>query len=144
MPSDRVLDGWRQAEPDGLSWDQIRQALTSVHGVDKNPIAVVISRFRLLMAAIRAAGAQRLSEVPELPLMIALGDSLLRGDEKAAGTPDNESQFELDDQAFPAADLLGTGSYHAVVGNPPYITVKDPDDYQLTGRFTRSAAAGTR
>ena len=126
----RLLDGWRQAEPDAVPWDQIRRALTSVHGVDRYPIAVVISRFRLLMAAIRAAGTQRLSEVPELPLTIALGDSLLRGDEKAAGTVANESGWDLGDQAFPAADLLRTGSYDAVVGNPPYITVKDPDDYQ--------------
>jgi hypothetical protein len=126
----RLLDGWRQAEPDRVPWDQIRPALTSVHGVDRYPIAVVISRFRLLMAAIKAAGTRRLSEVPELPLTIALGDSLLHGGEKAAGTLDNESEWDLDDQAFPAADLLGTGSYDAVVGNPPYITVKDQDDYQ--------------
>ena len=104
----RLLEGWRQAEPDAVPWDQIRRALTSVHGVDRYPIAVVISRFRLLMAAIRAAGAQRLSEVPELPLTIARGDSLLRGGEKAAGTLANEPEWDLDDQAFPAADLLGT------------------------------------
>jgi hypothetical protein len=126
----RLLEGWRQAEPDRVPWDHIRRALTSVHGVDRYPIAVVISRFRLLMAAIRAAGAQRLSEVPELPLTIALGDSLRRGGEKTVGTLADEPESDVDDQAFPAADLLGTGSYDAVVGNPPYITVKDPDDYQ--------------
>lgn len=126
----RLLEGWRQAEPDGVSWDQIHHALTSIHGVDRNPSAVVISRFRLLMAAIRAADTQRLSEVPELPLTVALGDSLLRGGEKAAGTLDTKCEWDFDDQAFPAANLLGTGSYDAVVGNPPYITVKDPDDYQ--------------
>ena len=82
------------------------------------------------MAAIRAAGAQRLSEVPELPLMIAQGDSLLRGGGRRPETG-QESEWDLDDQAFPAADLLGSGSYNAVVGNPPYITVKDPDDHQL-------------
>ena len=110
---DRVLDGWRQAEPDGLSWDQIRQALASIHGVDKNPIAVVICRFRLLMAAMKAADALCLSEVPELPLMIEHGDSLIPS---CSGAPDN---------------LLGSGSYHVVVGNPPYITVKDPADHEL-------------
>ena len=66
---DRVLDGWRQAEPEGLSWDQTRQALTSIHGVDRNPIAVVIRRFRLLMAAMKyASSAVRRSDVPELSL----------------------------------------------------------------------------
>jgi hypothetical protein len=110
---DRVLGGWRQAEPDGLSWDQIRQALTSIHGVDKNPIAVVICRFRLLLAAIKAAGAMRMSEVPELPFMIEQGDSLIPS---GSGKTDN---------------LLGSGSYHVVVGNPPYITVKDVADHEL-------------
>ena len=108
-----MLDGWRQAEPAGLSWDRIRQALTSIHGVDRNPIAVVICRFRLLMAAMKAARAARLSEVPELPLMIEQGDSLLPSGRRAA---DN---------------LLGSGSYHVVVGNPPYITVKDAADHEL-------------
>ena len=127
----RLLEGWRQAEPDAVSWDQIRHALTSVHGVDRYPMAVVISRFRLLMAAIRAAGVQRLSEVPELPLVIARGDSLLRSGGEATKELDNDHEWDLDDQAFAAANLLGSGSYDAVVGNPPYITVRDQDEHQL-------------
>ena len=37
-------------------WELIRDALSSVHGVDKNPFAVAIARFRLMLAAMRAGG----------------------------------------------------------------------------------------
>ena len=74
---DRLLSGWRAADPSARAWTQVGDALASVHGIDKNPIAAVITRFRLLIAAMRAVGARRISEVPDLPIVIAAGDSLL-------------------------------------------------------------------
>lgn len=123
----RILEAWGEAEPGATSWWQIQQSFSSIHGVDKNPIAVVICRFRLLVAAMMAAGADRFAEIPELPMVIATGDSLIpRGSS-------HESQMyvsyqDLDDYGNPAVNLLGAGSYDIVVGEPPYITLRNRND----------------
>ena len=121
---DRLREAWRAAAPDASSWEHIRRALASIHGVDKNAVAVIICRFRLLMAAVTAAGTERLSEVPELPIVIAAGDSLMRS--RSAGEPTVEKGSILTDTHDATINLLGIRSYDVVVGNPPYITVKNP------------------
>ncbi|MBX6766527.1 MAG: BREX-2 system adenine-specific DNA-methyltransferase PglX, partial [Actinomadura rubrobrunea] len=109
----RLLTKWRTAEPVTDTWELIRRSLASVHGVDKNPSAVAIARFRLLLAAMAEAGVRELRSIPDLPLRVAVADALVDG-------------RGADDRPAPLADnLLGTGSYHVVVGNPPYIVVKD-------------------
>ena len=55
----------------------VQPALDAVHGVDLNPFAVAIARFRLLVAALHAAGFRRLADAPVLPIHVAVGDSLL-------------------------------------------------------------------
>ncbi|GDY56590.1 hypothetical protein SVIO_072130 [Streptomyces violaceusniger] len=52
----RLVEKWRAAEPGTDEWVVVRRALDSVHGCDKNPFAASIARFRLLVAAMRAAG----------------------------------------------------------------------------------------
>ena len=125
-----LMQAWQDEEPDADPWMQIRQALSSIHGVDKNPFAVVISRFRLLMAAVSASGAKRLAEVPELPLVVEVGDSLVPRD-----TAENSWPHLLDedfsDVEDPGINLLGSGSYHAVVGEPSYIAVRDRREYEI-------------
>jgi uncharacterized protein DUF7008/Eco57I restriction-modification methylase len=158
----RLLAKWRAAEPGTDDWDLIRRTLGSVHGCDKNPFAVSIARFRLLAAAMKAAGERRLDRAPAFPINIAVGDSLMHG----RGV--NWEQIELD--LFPASerhtyrtedvnefvkscDLLGVHSYHVVVGNPPYITVKDKqenDNYRrvydkvCTGKYASSVPFAQR
>jgi hypothetical protein len=120
----RILTAQRKEDPNCDSWELIEQALASVHGVDKNPIAAAIARFRLLIAAIKDGKAKRLADVPELPILVATGDSLI---------PRNSGPFfskykpgdDLADYMDPAINMLGTGSYDVVVCNPPYITVRD-------------------
>lgn len=131
----RILNMWRDAEPRTDDLDLIRRALLSVHGVDKNPYATAIARFRLLVAAMKAGGIRRLREAPDLPIVVATGDSLLH-DRGAPGVqPDlfqetysfqeTHSYATEDVYEYTHVDLLGTESYHVVVGNPPYITPKD-------------------
>ncbi|MGH4021336.1 MAG: BREX-2 system adenine-specific DNA-methyltransferase PglX [Pseudonocardiaceae bacterium] len=137
----RLLDKWRVAAPGVDDWELIRRSLESVHGCDKNPFAVSIARFRLLVAAMRAAGESRLDRAPGFPLNIAVGDSLLHG----RGAPAVQLQAEIRDgelkepephtyrtedvkEFMDSCDLLGRSSYHVVVGNPPYITVKDKQE----------------
>ncbi|GAA4629262.1 BREX-2 system adenine-specific DNA-methyltransferase PglX [Actinoallomurus vinaceus] len=129
----RLLEHWRQREPDGDPWELISNVLSSVHGVDKNPYAVAITRFRLIVAAVRASGQYRLVDAPDVRPIIATGDSLLRGRDapgdqslrlEARGQGHVPGE-DIDAFALGDVDLLGSGSYHVVVGNPPYLAVKD-------------------
>ncbi|MEU1566006.1 BREX-2 system adenine-specific DNA-methyltransferase PglX [Streptomyces mirabilis] len=128
----RVLAKWRATEPGTDAWELIRRSAESVHGCDKNPFAVSIARFRLLIAALQAGGAKRLDQAPAFPINVAAGDSLLHG-RGAAGIQgdllsDGETfAYRTEDvkEYAERCDLLGVSTYHVVVGNPPYITVKD-------------------
>ncbi|WP_030145805.1 BREX-2 system adenine-specific DNA-methyltransferase PglX [Streptomyces violaceorubidus] len=131
----RVLAAWREAEPGTENWKLVRRALESVHGADKNPFAVSIARFRMLVEILKECGVGRLSAVPKMPIRIAVADSLLHGRDAGRETDPTFDDVERG-EAFTyrtedvrryvkEADLLGRGSYHAVVANPPYITVKD-------------------
>ncbi|MFE9823678.1 BREX-2 system adenine-specific DNA-methyltransferase PglX [Streptomyces sp. NPDC005791] len=134
----RVLEKWREAEPGTQDWVLIRRALESVHGADKNPFAASIARFRLLVAALKECGVRELSGAPDMPIRVAVGDSLLhgRGAEGVTETLDTmmgerEAFYYRTEDAGEYArevDLLGRGSYHVVVANPPYITVKDKQE----------------
>ncbi|WP_189780606.1 BREX-2 system adenine-specific DNA-methyltransferase PglX [Streptomyces capitiformicae] len=153
----RLLDKWRAAEPGTDLWTLVRRSLESVHGCDKNPFAVSIARFRLLVAAMRAAGVRRLKDAPPFPINVAVGDSLLHGRDAAGIQTDldtlfAEVQIGREEGAFAYStedvweyakrvDLLGRGSYHVVVGNPPYITVKDKQENE-NYRLSYDACAG--
>ncbi|MFI0742013.1 BREX-2 system adenine-specific DNA-methyltransferase PglX [Streptomyces sp. NPDC021100] len=80
----------------------------------------------------KAAGRRRLESLGAFPINIAVGDSLLHGrDAGAAGddlfSPRDHFQYgpEDVDSFVENCDLLGRGTYHVVVGNPPYIPVED-------------------
>ncbi|MFC5958384.1 BREX-2 system adenine-specific DNA-methyltransferase PglX [Streptomyces pratens] len=140
----RLMDKWRAAEPGTDVWTLVRRSLESVHGCDKNPYAVSIARFRLLVAAMRAAGARRLKDAPPFPINVAVGDSLLHGRDAAgiqmdldtylaeitSGRSEGAFAYSTEDvrEYVRRVDLLGRGSYHVVVGNPPYIQVNDKQE----------------
>ncbi|MCY2986907.1 MAG: BREX-2 system adenine-specific DNA-methyltransferase PglX, partial [Planctomycetota bacterium] len=102
--------------------------LDSVHGVDLNPYAVAIARFRLLLAAMRACGIGRLADAPPFRINLACGDSLLHGsasgDQMVLGFHELAHAYRSEDLAE-LRRILRPGIYHAVVANPPYITPKD-------------------
>jgi hypothetical protein len=113
----------------------VQKALDGVWGVDINPFAVAIARFRLIVAATMACGITKFSKHGEgWTIHITTGDSLLFGGKpgyKGERTPLHQ-QGDLFEVApiYAVEDrqtvnkILGQG-YHVVVGNPPYITVKD-------------------
>ncbi|WP_229858534.1 BREX-2 system adenine-specific DNA-methyltransferase PglX, partial [Streptomyces anandii] len=131
----RILAAWREAEPGTENWTLVRRTLESVHGADKNPFAVSIARFRMLVEMLKECGVDRLSAAPSMPIRIAVADSLLHGREAGRETDPTFDDIERGEaftyrtedvaQYVKEADLLGRGSYHVVVANPPYITVKD-------------------
>jgi hypothetical protein len=132
----RMVAQWSRAEPSRNRRDVAQKALDAVSGVDLNPFAVAISRFRLLVAALLASDVHRLSEAPDFKIHVAIGDSLLHG--QRFGFKATEEMFTPIEysrevgliHAYASEDLaevqriLGR-QYHAVVGNPPYIVVKD-------------------
>jgi hypothetical protein len=75
----RVLDAWQVEAPDMPPAAQAQRALDAVSGVDLNPFAVEIARFRLLLAALQGAGEKRLAGAPDFRFSLAVGDSLLHG-----------------------------------------------------------------
>ncbi|NNG21071.1 BREX-2 system adenine-specific DNA-methyltransferase PglX [Naumannella sp. ID2617S] len=126
----RFLAAWEEQRPEASRAERVRLALASVTGVDKNPFAVAIARFRLTVAALQALGLSTLEDAPELNLRLVAGDSLLPWNERRLDVDTaDENLFSLaaedEDRLF---EWLQPGSYDAVVGNPPYISVKDPEE----------------
>jgi hypothetical protein len=130
---DRLLREWRRFAPDLPQAELAQRALDAIAGVDLNPFATEIARFRLLLASLRAADVRRLSAAPNFRMHLATGDSLLHGQHffrrELGGVEEGfgrvlRHHFAAEDTAE-INDVLGR-QYHAVVGNPPYITPKDP------------------
>jgi hypothetical protein len=123
----RLLEAWTRQAPSLPDRERVRRALDSVHGVDVNPFASAIARFRLTVAAMKAEGVRRLADAPGYPLHVGTGDSLLHGKAEAGELFDSGlathtyASEDLDEHS----EILKRGRYHVVVGNPPYITVKD-------------------
>ncbi|MCZ7434172.1 BREX-2 system adenine-specific DNA-methyltransferase PglX [Streptomyces sp. WMMC1477] len=132
----RLLRLWGEGQPGRDVHERVRAALDSVHGVDINPFAVAIARFRLLVAAMAASGVRTMAEANryEWPMHVAVGDSLIKHRQDALFAEADllgGSGDELADFTYAPEDIhehpgiLEPGRYHVVVGNPPYITVKD-------------------
>ncbi|MEU8887443.1 BREX-2 system adenine-specific DNA-methyltransferase PglX [Streptomyces sp. NPDC048442] len=151
----RLVRMWGEERPEVGAYERVRAALESVHGVDLNPFAVAVARFRLLLAAIAASGMRTFAEAAayEWPLGLAVGDSLLPteyeqeglfGEEELTATGDAEDPYYAlsTEDVFEHPQILSRQSYHVVVGNPPYITVKDKT---LNERYRKlyDACAGT-
>lgn len=93
--------------------DAALHALGRVHGIDIDPIAALIARFRLLTAYLERADASKLADLPALPIYVITADALLTAPPRL---------------------------YHAVVCNPPYTTPKDAaTTQQYRQRFPNSA-----
>ncbi|MFF2425961.1 BREX-2 system adenine-specific DNA-methyltransferase PglX [Streptomyces mirabilis] len=131
----RLVRLWGEGQPGRDVHERVRAALDSVHGVDVNPFAVAIARFRLLVAAMAAGGVRTLAEAAkyEWPIHLAVGDSLIKARqlELTLGGEEDGVDDLLASFAYATEDvhehpgILQQGRYHVVVGNPPYITVKD-------------------
>lgn len=128
----RLFDRWQRAEPGTNERELARRALEQISGVDLNPFAVAIARFRLLIAALKVSNIKRIAEAPAFPLNLAAGDSLLHGPRPGDISGRNRYLFGEDPLAYVYQSedveelrrLLGQ-QYQVVVGNPPYITPKD-------------------
>jgi hypothetical protein len=138
----RLIRAWGDKEPGANMPALVQRALDAVYGVDLNPFAVEITRFRLLIAALESSRIGRLKDAPNFKLNLAAGDSLLHGARVGGGgiqrglLEDRLQHFYETEDADELERILGQ-TYHVVMGNPPYINVSDPvlrDAYR--SRFT--------
>ncbi|MER6591207.1 BREX-2 system adenine-specific DNA-methyltransferase PglX [Micromonospora purpureochromogenes] len=139
----RLVGKWQDREPGTDVRILAERALGQVTGVDINPFAVAIARFRLLIAAMKVCGLTKLERTPGWPIRVATGDSLLpwgpfssraQGDlmkvleaQAAESEAKDEKRifaYESEDADL-LKDYLAENQYTVVVGNPPYITVAD-------------------
>ena len=131
----RRLDAlWARREPGTNPRERASRVLEQMAGVDLNPFAAAIARFRLWVAALHASEVRCLADAPAFELRVAAGDSLLHGPrpglagarqeylESVAKDPLGHVYRTEDAEALHS--ILGR-RYHVVVGNPPYITPKD-------------------
>lgn len=151
----------QQREKPGLDVRELaRLALDAIAGADINPYAIAIARFRLTLSYLEKTGLSRLRDAPELPLHLAVADSLLhnphkklegdraswRAPQTTFGELEGASAREWEGEEFALEDEIAARDvlykrYAAVVGNPPYITVKDAV-LRERYRTTYSTAAG--
>ena len=129
-----LLDKWQGKAPGEDRQVLAQRALSQVYGCDLNPYAVAIARFRLTLEFLQVAGINKLEKAPRLPLNLCVADSLLHGvvgqQMRLSETVDGEGRVAWGDQLFALEDeaealRILEQRYHAVVGNPPYITEKD-------------------
>lgn len=124
----RLYERWQRHAPALGARELVAKALDGVYGVDINPFAVAIARFRLLVAALHAAGdtsiEQNIGYIPHL----AAGDSLLWGANQQLLPEDLLAGPAIRADCTEDAEVLKSilqREHDVVVGNPPYITVKD-------------------
>lgn len=152
----RLLGRWQKEAPTEHIADLARRALDQVYGVDINPYAVAIARFRLVLALLDAVGIKRLERAPDIRPNVVVADSLLhRFDQRRLGL-DQQLDFDADaqwgDRLFRledrrAVERVLTKRFQAVVGNPPYVRESDTakrrkylDMYEsAAGKYTLSA-----
>jgi hypothetical protein len=126
----RLLVEWERTDPGAPREVLVQRALDQIAGVDLNPFAVAIARFRLLIAALIACDVTRLDRAPGFQIHVAVGDALLHGDEPGRlelgdGGRGQFVRHAFDDEDLNAVNRILGRRYAVVVGNPPYITPKD-------------------
>lgn len=131
---DRLFREWQKRSTGENPVKTVQRILDAVNGVDINPFAVAIARFRLIVVALHACGLRRLKDAPGWKVNVAVGDSLLHGSHWDRSGQEIAKQRFLDDEWVPEiyscedpqaiGEILGR-QYHAVVGNPPYIQATD-------------------
>ena len=106
-----------------------------------------------MLAAMQAGDVKRLSDQVDFPLNIAVGDSLLHG----KGAPGKQVEFDFGGETsthsyrtedvedfIKSVHILEVGTYHAVVANPPYITVKDKAENESYRKAVRELSPAIR
>ena len=102
----RILNRWQKQEPGTNVRELVQRTLNSIHGVDINPFAIAIARFRLLLVAVQASDVRRLVDAPAFHMNLACGDSLYHGRQRQqtlGDWTDESHYFRTEDARISAA-----------------------------------------
>ena len=139
----RVLSKIHEERPALPGDEAVALALRCVHGADLSPIAVMVSRFRLAIEAIRCSGGASVEAQRRWRVLVVEADSLLEG----SGAPVALRQRPPSKGGVPPytaghEKVLGRSTYDAVATNPPYIVSKDKDAMEAYREGYPSARSG--
>jgi hypothetical protein len=145
---DRLFDHHLRVAPNLNPRVAAVKALDCVFGADINPYAVAIARFRLTLSFLEKADYKKVADAPALPLHLVVADSLRINPQHPQQEFWQQNRislvqwigdvFTIEDERA-AHDVLFR-QYAAVVGNPPYITVKDAAVRDVYRSMYQSAA----
>lgn len=129
---ERLARAWRARLGDSSEarWEASIRAIAAVHGADLNEYACALSRFRLLLAVVRETGVTDAERLRELHFNVITCDSLIPWeqivDRPLPGMASYSwlADYGIDEERACNEDFFSRG-FHAVVGNPPYINVRD-------------------
>ena len=118
-----------------------RILLNNIFGVDIDPQAVEVTKLSLLLKVLEGESSQSLSTqlrmfheraLPDLGSNIKCGNSLIGPDfyENAQSsflTEEDEYSINVFDWKREFSDILDSGGFDAVIGNPPYVRIQTTD-----------------
>jgi hypothetical protein len=91
--------------------------LDCIHGVDIDPQAVEVTHLSLLLKLLESVPNPDLSQLPDLSRTIQLGNALIEQDV----LPLNAAQLHPLDWQMAFPQVMQSGGFEVVIGNPPYI-----------------------
>lgn len=109
---------------------RVGEVLARIGGLDLSPLAVLLARFRLLLAALRLAGVKKLREAPAWPLRVALADAL---------SPWGAQPRLAFWMGAPIAAEILAERPEAIACEPPFVPVKDAAERERHRGLYRSA-----
>ncbi len=130
----RLVAAMREAHPERPVGEIVADVLSRVVGIDLNDYACGLARARLVMTALETLGSSRLADASHLHPQVFWADGL----EQIERDEMEQTSLDLGDEVIEKPRAMLTqpevrahlrpvlkARFHAVVGNPPYITEKD-------------------
>lgn len=144
--------GWRLTTS-----EKHRILLNSIYGVDIDRQAVEVTKLSLLLKVLEGQSAETIRQfnlygeraLPSLENNVKCGNTLISPEQLDGLFPDPQAQKRINPfdwrREFP--DVLRSGGFHAVIGNPPYVRIQTfseraPLEAELLKKHYRTAQSG--
>ena len=129
----RLVAGMREKFPERSREEIVADCLERVVGIDLNDYACALARARLVMTALELSGAQELALGSALRPQVYWSDALEQVEKEIVGNRELFEEFKEKPRASLTRPEVATrlkpllsAKFHVVVGNPPYITERNP------------------
>lgn len=133
----RIVAAMRAKNPARSAHEIVHHAMSRVVGIDLNDYACALARARLVMKGLELAGDTDLAKASDLHPQVFWADGLEQIETHRVGQTSLDLGGAAVDQLRSTASMtrpevraalrpILEAKFHVVVGNPPYITEKDP------------------